>query len=116
MARLYSVKAGTRRWPVAVLYNILDLACINAFVFYKMRTNEKISRRDFIFKLATELRQVYMNSKKPCGPQAHHLPKVPLPGINTAPKRKKCQITAKCLQNKTAKYWHSCSKMVCGNA
>ena len=26
IARMYLVKAGTRRWPVAVFYNILDLA------------------------------------------------------------------------------------------
>ena len=38
MARQYSVKAGTRWWPVAVFYNILDLAAINAFVLYK-KTN-----------------------------------------------------------------------------
>ena len=38
MARQYSVKAGTRRWPVAVFYNILDLEDTNAFVLYK-KTN-----------------------------------------------------------------------------
>ena len=36
MARPYSVKAGTRQWPVAVFYNIQDLASINAFVLYKI--------------------------------------------------------------------------------
>ena len=60
MARQYSVKAGTRRWPVAVFYNILDLACINAFVLYKKKTGDSISRRDFIFKLACELREDYI--------------------------------------------------------
>ena len=55
MARQYSVKAGTRRWPVAVFYNILDLASINVFVLYKKRTGDKFSRRGFLFKLATEL-------------------------------------------------------------
>ena len=35
MARQYSVKAGSRRWPLAAFYNILDLAGINAFVLYK---------------------------------------------------------------------------------
>ena len=35
MARQYSAKEGTRRCPVAVFYNILDLAGINAFVVYK---------------------------------------------------------------------------------
>ena len=60
MARQYSVKAGTRRWPVAVFFNILDLAGINAFMFYKKRTGDKVSRRDFLFKLATQLREDYI--------------------------------------------------------
>ena len=38
MARQYSIKAGTRWWPIAVFHNILDLAGINAFVLYK-KTN-----------------------------------------------------------------------------
>ena len=38
IARQYSVKAGTRWWPIAVFYNILGLAGINAFVLYK-KTN-----------------------------------------------------------------------------
>ena len=57
-------KRGTRRWPVAVIYNILDLACMNAFVLYKEKTGDSISRRDFIFKLVTELREDYLAQKK----------------------------------------------------
>ena len=38
MPRQYSIKAGTHQWPVAVFYNILDLAGTNAFVLYK-KTN-----------------------------------------------------------------------------
>ena len=60
MVRQYSVKAGTRRWPVAVFYTILDLAAINAFVLYKKRTRDKVSTRYFLFKLATELRKDYI--------------------------------------------------------
>ena len=30
MTGQYTVKAGTRWWPVTAFYNILDLACINA--------------------------------------------------------------------------------------
>ena len=60
MARQYSVKAGTCRWPAAVLYNIFDLIGISAFVLYKKRTGDKVSRRNFLFKLATELREDYI--------------------------------------------------------
>ena len=42
MVSQYSVKTGTRRWPVAIFYNILDLAGINAFVLYKKRTGGKV--------------------------------------------------------------------------
>ena len=64
MARQYSVKADTRRWPVAVFYNILDLAAINVFVLHKKQTGNKVSRRDFLFKLATELQYVKTTSLK----------------------------------------------------
>ena len=60
MVRQYSVKAGGGWWPVAVFYNILDLASINAFVLYKKRTGNKVSRRGFLFKLATELLEDYI--------------------------------------------------------
>ena len=35
MAREYSVKGGTRRWPVTVFYNTLDLAGINPCILFK---------------------------------------------------------------------------------
>ncbi|MGH0124309.1 UNVERIFIED_CONTAM: hypothetical protein FKN15_066026 [Acipenser sinensis] len=60
MARQYSVKASSRRWPVVVFYNVLDLA---AFILYKECTRGNISRRDFILKLATELRQKHFDQK-----------------------------------------------------
>ena len=98
MARQYSVKAGTRRWPVAVFYNILDLVCINAFVLYKKKTGDSISRRDFIFKLACELREDYIAER-------HSRRIAPAQGLSTAGKkslkRKQCQVAVNCKQNKT---------------
>ena len=63
MARQYAVKAGTRRCSVAVSYNILDLACINAYVLYKKKNGDVISRRNFMFQLATELREAHIQGK-----------------------------------------------------
>ena len=63
MARQYTVKTGTRRWPVAVFYKIFDLACINACVLYKKKTGDVISRRNFMFQLATELREAHVQGK-----------------------------------------------------
>ena len=55
MARKYSVKARSFRWPLQVFFNILDLAAINAWILYKECTRSKISRKEFIFCLAEEL-------------------------------------------------------------
>ena len=55
MARLYSVKGGTRRWPVAVFYNILDLAAINAHILYKQCMDVNMTRKRFILELVKQL-------------------------------------------------------------
>jgi len=55
MCRKYSVRAATRRWPVHVLYNILDLAMINAHTIYKLLTKKRIKRRTFILQVVDEL-------------------------------------------------------------
>ena len=60
IVRQYSVKACTRQWPIAIFYSILDLAGIKVFMLYKKRTGDKVSRRNFLFKLATELREDYI--------------------------------------------------------
>ncbi|XP_041654135.1 uncharacterized protein LOC121516789, partial [Cheilinus undulatus] len=63
MARLYTVKGATRRWPVAVFYNLLDMAAINAYVLLKSCTGQTIPRRAFILQLAKELREEHLSGK-----------------------------------------------------
>lgn len=55
MTRLYSSKAQTRRWPVHVFFNILNIAVINSWVLYKEVNNSNIPRRNFIVQLVEEL-------------------------------------------------------------
>ena len=63
MTRPNTVKAGTQRWLVAVFYNILNFACINSYVLYKKKTGDAISRTNFMFQLATELREAHVQGK-----------------------------------------------------
>ena len=93
MACQYSVKAGTRRWPVAVFYNILYLACINTFVLYKERTENSISRL-FIFKLATELKKDYLAEEKRSASEQESS-RISKKSFN----RKQCQVSANCKIN-----------------
>lgn len=62
MARKYSVKSGSRRWPLQIFFNILDLASINAWILYNETTGENLSRKDFLFQLAEELSGKYEDS------------------------------------------------------
>ena len=55
MARLYSVKAGSRRWPVHVFYNVIDMALINSWLIYKEVCKSNIARRKFIQSVCEEL-------------------------------------------------------------
>ncbi|MGH0144833.1 UNVERIFIED_CONTAM: hypothetical protein FKN15_012133 [Acipenser sinensis] len=64
MARQYSVKVGSRQWPVAVFDKILELAAINACVLYKECTGENCNSRDFILQLPMELRQAHVDQKR----------------------------------------------------
>ncbi|XP_037040304.1 piggyBac transposable element-derived protein 4-like [Bradysia coprophila] len=63
MAKAHSVKAASRRWPVHVFYNILDLAAINAWILYREVTGKKISRIKYLLSLADDLRKNYITSK-----------------------------------------------------
>ncbi|XP_034735679.1 uncharacterized protein LOC117949486, partial [Etheostoma cragini] len=84
MAKAYSVKGCTQRWPVAVSYNILDLAGINAHVLYKECTSSKIPRRKFLLQLAEELRGEFMEGKRAAAHGAGQQQQTPTsPGTKT---------------------------------
>ena len=107
ITRHYTVKASTGRWLVAVFYNILDLACINAYVLYKKKTGDAILTRNFMFQLATELREAHVQGKT--APLAAVL--LPLFSnsyenliVERSRKQKQCQVNVNCKQNKLQNY------------
>ena len=113
MARQYMVKAGTRRWPVAVFYNILNLACINAYVLYKKKIGGAILRRNFMFQLATELKEAHVQEK--IAPPAAVLPSFfnnsyQNSVVDGSRKRKQCEVNVNCKQNKSAKCCCGCRR------
>src|SRR5206468_129683 len=104
MARKYSVKASSRRWPVHVFYNVLDLAAINSWILYKEVTGKTISRRDFILELVEELRGGNIPAKAEA---------VRSNVVVADRKRRHCQI-ARCKGLKTSDVCSECNKAVCG--
>lgn len=105
MARMYTTRCTSRRWPLYVLYNVLDICAINSWTLYKEVTKINISRRDFHFELIQELIQECLTD--PGQPFAG-----PSTSRRTASKRRHCSETS--CQNKTATVCSSCDKHCCG--
>ncbi|XP_032431312.1 uncharacterized protein LOC116727802 [Xiphophorus hellerii] len=110
MVREYSVRAGTRRWPVAVFYNMIDMVALNAHVLYQACFGVKERRVDFLVELAKELGNSHVNEKK-----AHkekllrEQPSTPSPG-----KRAKCQVNHRCKTNNATVRCVDCYRYTCG--
>ncbi|GFW89312.1 ATP-dependent DNA helicase [Trichonephila clavipes] len=64
MARKYSVKAGSRRWPVHVFYSIRDLAGNNSWILDKEVTDKKLTMREYLKQLIEGLRSAYIHKRK----------------------------------------------------
>ena len=56
MARLYTRRSASRRWPLAVWGNIFDIAAINACAIYTKSTGIQLSQRKFTLELIEHLR------------------------------------------------------------
>ena len=60
MVRLYSTKRTTRRWPLALFYNMIDVSTINAFIIRQGINHENCNiymrqRRKFLISLGKKL-------------------------------------------------------------
>lgn len=104
MSRLYSTHTCSRRWPLAVWANMLDIAVINAWVVFKKCSQSDISRRDFIIKLAETLIGKHDGNQQQ-NDQAH-------PCYENR-KRKRC-ASSNC-RNMTNAICRKCQKYICGN-
>ena len=62
MARLYTTHAATRKWPMAVWTNILDMAGLNSWIVFRKASGSRISRRAFILQIFEELRSAYASN------------------------------------------------------
>ena len=115
MARQYSTRTAVRRWPLHVFQNTLDLSLINAWICFKEVTKQKISRRNFILKLADELRSTYVSGRRRQNPPEHNSDDTESdddqPPKNEE-KRRRC-YKKKC-PNKTSQLCKKCKKHVCG--
>ncbi|XP_023809492.1 piggyBac transposable element-derived protein 3-like [Oryzias latipes] len=105
-----TVRRGTRRWPVAVFYNMIDMAALNAHVLYQACTGRKERRVDFLTKLARELANSHVDAKKAQKEELlRQQPPTPGPG-----KRATCQVKHQCKNNHATVRCVDCYRYTCG--
>ena len=117
MARYRTSKCSTRRWPAAVFFNILDCACVNAYIVYCLATKLTLSKRQFMLELIKELRKPKdeMDSITPFSAldQIVNTTLSEISGLaHQARKRKECQFVA--CRNRSSSYCQNCGKVCCG--
>ena len=104
MAHLYTTRSVSRRWPITVWGNILDIAAINSYILYK-KISHLITRLQFILMLVENL----LDKPLPCLSNSNRH----LRGDNEGVwKQRKCQ-GVRC-NNKTVSTSSSCQKPTCG--
>lgn len=108
MVRNYTTKRKTRRWPMALFYNMIDVSALNAYIIWlhlKPEWNEAKAhrRRNFLKELGKSLIQA--NQEK----RAAILP--PLP--QKKQKRGRCSYCARSEDLKQSTFCSVCAKFVC---
>ncbi|KAK9711544.1 Transposase IS4 [Popillia japonica] len=59
----YNVARNTRKWPMLILYGLLNVEEINPFVIHKTNVNTNIQRRIFLKQLVKKLVMDYMKMR-----------------------------------------------------
>lgn len=109
MTRCYTVKRMTRRWPLVVFYNMIDVSVLNCFIIWKSITNSTINRRQFIINLGKELAKVNIDTSAP--DQAAAVEDVVEPDV----KRRRCSMCPPSLDRKNKILCKKCHKNICNN-
>jgi hypothetical protein len=114
MAKHNSVKSPTRRWPIQVWYNILNLSGINSWILYKnVNRNTKKSRREFLLELVEEI--IIMAHGREEEVDSEQFPPIPVKKRKKSitGKKKSCKVR-QCNNNKSIGKCSNCDKDVCG--
>jgi hypothetical protein len=104
MCKAMTTKSGTRRWPFAVLCNLLDIAAINAWIIYKKRASINITRRQFLYQLSQQLCEENVISRERAQPS----------NSESLERRVDCGVRINCKKNRTKEKCVKCHKPMCG--
>lgn len=123
MVRTYTCKRMTRRWPVVLFYNMIDVSAVNAFIVWLELNGESPSisvkkRRNFLLELGKELAGVNTQpdlSQRVSVPSASAQKRRNKNDLGNAPKlkRQRCSLCDRSKDKKTSLVCYICKKYVC---
>lgn len=108
MVKSMTTKIGTRRWPLAVFFNLLDIAGVNSWIVFKKKTSSEISRREFLFKLGEQLTAANVLARSSSTTLSIQQPQLQLE------KRANCKILVNCQRNRASLACAKCDSPMCG--
>jgi len=114
MLRMYSTKRMTRRWPMTIFYNMLDISTLNAFVIWmslnpEWESKAKHRRRIFLMELGKLLVQAATTPSPPSVLEGGHGPSKLVP----PQKRARCHCCARQKDRKSGMACVTCRRNVC---
>lgn len=114
MLRIYSTKRMTRRWPMAVFYNMLDISAMNAFLVWislypDWMNGTRHRRRMFLLQLGKHLIQAGTLTAPTMNPIIQDVSNTTEP----PKKRSRCYNCPRDKDVKTSTVCVSCSRYVC---
>jgi hypothetical protein len=117
MIETYSTKFSSRRWPVVLFCNLLDIAALNAYVLYeklKVDGAPREDRRLFIKKLGKGLCQELQEQRRSDSTHPGLIRARLLNDTQEPPKKRgRCHVCPRQTDKKAAAVCNSCHKNVC---
>lgn len=123
----YDVSRNSRRWPLTVFFDLLNICGVNAYCLHKANNNDpnvKFSRRKFLETISFDLLRPHMLARLQ-NPQTspeikHRIRKLlhiqPEPIPENAERRSsvgRCYLCGRQRNKSTRKWCHTCGKWVC---
>lgn len=105
MLRLYSTRTASRRWPVTIWHNLLDVALLNSWIVFKESTKCDVPRKVFLLNLVEQLAKTTR--------VAFPLSRFPSLTQETSNNKRKCGVVM-CKNRQSAKC-RSCGMLLCGS-
>ena len=109
MVRTYTCKRMTRRWPVALFYNMIDVSAVNAYVIWQQSNGKnnrifiKKRRRKFLIRLGKELAgmssALSMHKRRAIQPQSNRKSTAATENQATKAKKARCYFCESKIEN-----------------